>query len=262
MTIAEGSPAAAAGPALALEARHVSRDFGAADDTVAALRDVNLSVESGEYLAITGPSGSGKSTLLHLLGGLDQPTSGEVVVNGEVTADLSRERLADLRNRHIGFVFQLFNLLPALTVEENVALPAMVARRRPAEYRARVSELLDLVGLSGRRRRLPGQLSGGEQQRVAIARALVMSPAVLLADEPTGNLDTATGAGVLELLRTCHGSGQTIVLVTHDVRVATQTDRVVFLRDGELVDDARLDSATERRRAVSHMIQVGEDDEA
>jgi putative ABC transport system ATP-binding protein len=246
----------------AIVTRGLSKRYRSDGLAIDALHDVGLIVDIGEMMAITGPSGSGKSTLLHLIGGLDTPSAGEVEIYGETLSDLSPDALADVRNRRIGFVFQLFNLLSSLTVEENVALPAVIAGRRPATYRPRVDALIETVGLSGQRARFPAQLSGGEQQRVAIARALVMEPAVLLADEPTGNLDSRAGAEILALLHQCHAQGQTVVIVTHDSRVAATTDRVVFLRDGRVVDDARLGQRGERDRAVSKMIEVSDQDDS
>jgi putative ABC transport system ATP-binding protein len=245
---------------LAIEARGLTKSYEADGERVNAVRNVTLCVAAGEYLAVTGPSGSGKSTLLHLLGGLDEPTAGEVSIGGRRLSGLSSAERADVRNRSVGFVFQFFNLLPALTVVENVALPALIAGHRHPHSEPRVPELLEMVGLADKANRYPSQLSGGEQQRVAIARALVMRPSVLLADEPTGNLDSESGDRVLALLRSCHAAGQTIVLVSHDVRVATQTQRVLFLRDGSVVDDTRLDSASERQRAVSLMVRIGDGD--
>jgi putative ABC transport system ATP-binding protein len=242
----------------ALEARAVTKSYEADGTRVDAVIAVSLAIAPGEYVAITGPSGSGKSTLLHILGGLDQPSSGEVEVGGHLLSSMSATQRAAVRNRQIGFVFQFFNLLPGLTVSENVALPALIAGRR---HTLRSRELLDQVGLADKGSRFPAQLSGGEQQRVAIARALVMDPAVILADEPTGNLDSNSGSQILEVLKQCHGTGQTIVLVTHDVRVATQTERIIFLRDGELVDDTRLDTTGERQRAVSMMVRTGDIDD-
>jgi putative ABC transport system ATP-binding protein len=241
-----------------LEARHVSKSFVADGAPVDALHDVSMTIDAGEYVAITGPSGSGKSTLLHLFAALTAPTSGSVLIDGDDLATLSRTELAGVRNRRLGVVFQFFNLLPALTVEENVTLPAIIGGLRQASYRDRLGHLLEVVGLQDKRSRLPSQLSGGEQQRVAIARGLIMTPSVLLADEPTGNLDSRSGGDVLDLLGRCHADGQTIVLVTHDMRVATRTDRVVFLRDGEIADEATLEAS---ERPVSRMIQLGDEDE-
>jgi putative ABC transport system ATP-binding protein len=203
---------------------------------VDALGGIDLKIRKGEFVAIMGPSGSGKSTLLHLMGGLDTPTDGAVMLGGQQLAHLSDDEVTILRRRQVGFVFQFFNLLPTLTAAENVALPLLIDGRRVEDFASRVGELLDLVGLSDRRDHRPDQLSGGEQQRVAIARALVNNPAVVLADEPTGNLDRKSGREVLGLLRrACDEKGQTIVLVTHDPLAASYAARVVFLQDGRVV---------------------------
>ncbi|BBL78275.1 ABC transporter ATP-binding protein [Rubrobacter xylanophilus] len=213
--------------------------YGSGPTAVRALRGVSLSFSNGEFAAIMGPSGSGKSTLLHLLGGLDRPTSGRVAVGGVDLSGLSDRRLTLLRRERIGFVFQFFNLIPTLTAEENILLPALIAGERPSRHADRLKELLELVGLSERRAHRPEALSGGEQQRVAIARALLRSPDIVLADEPTGNLDSGAGTGVLELLRESAARyGQTIIMVTHDPRAASFADRVVFLSDGRVVDEA------------------------
>lgn len=206
---------------------------------VPALRGVTLQVRDGEFVAIQGPSGSGKSTLLHLIGALDRPTTGRVTVDGVDLSRLNGDALADFRRETIGFVFQMFHLLPALTALENVMLPLWPYRRRLAfDLRARAREMLAAVGLGARLDHLPGELSGGEQQRVAIARALVNHPKYLLADEPTGNLDAATAQEVVELLaQVRRDHGVTLVLVTHDVTVAAPADRVVHLRDGCVVAD-------------------------
>ncbi|ABG03815.1 ABC transporter related [Rubrobacter xylanophilus DSM 9941] len=223
----------------AVKTLSLEKVYGSGPTAVRALRGVSLSFPDGEFAAIMGPSGSGKSTLLHLLGGLDRPTSGRVVVGGNDLSGLSDRRLTLLRRERIGFVFQFFNLIPTLTAEENILLPALIAGERPSRYAGRLEELLGLVGLEGRRRHRPDELSGGEQQRVAIARALLRSPDIVLADEPTGNLDSGTGTGVLELLRESAGRyGQTIIMVTHDPRAASFADRVVFLSDGRVVDEA------------------------
>jgi len=183
-----------------------------------------------------GPSGSGKSTLLHLIGGLDAPTDGDVVLGGERLVHLSDDEITIVRRRQVGFVFQFFNLLPTLSAAENVALPLLIDGKRSEDYRGRVDELLDLVGLADRRHHRPDQLSGGEQQRVAIARAFVTNPKIVLADEPTGNLDSRSGTGVLEMLqRMCKELNVTVVMVTHDPRAASYADRVVFLQDGQFV---------------------------
>jgi len=222
--------------ATALAARAVTRTFGAGEAEVHALRGVTLDVPAGQFTAVMGPSGSGKSTLMHLLAGLDRPTGGTVHIGGEDVGAMSDAQLTKLRRRHVGFVFQAFNLLPVLTAEENVTLPLAIAGVRPDAER--VDALLDRVGLTDRRGHRPSELSGGQQQRVAIARALVTQPTVLLADEPTGNLDSRSGADVLELLREAVVvDGQTIVMVTHDPRAAASADRVLFLADGRIVGD-------------------------
>jgi len=215
-------------------ARGLSKTYRQGTDEIRALRCVDLDVAEGEFVAITGASGSGKSTLLHLLGALDRPDEGRVEIEGRLLAELSEEDLAILRRRRLGFVLQFFNLLPTLTAEENAAFPLLLDGHPDALQRA--GESLARVGLEHRRRHRPSQLSGGEQQRVALARALVTRPAVVMADEPTGNLDSATGGEILTLLRATADAGQTIVMVTHDERTATFADRIVHLVDGELVE--------------------------
>jgi putative ABC transport system ATP-binding protein len=230
--ILDSAPAATA----AVAARALTRRYGDGESAVDALRGVSLEVPAGQFTAVMGPSGSGKSTLMHLLAGLDRPTSGTVHVGGEDISAMADRQLTKLRRRHIGFVFQSFNLLPTLTAEENVCLPLAIARVKPAA--ADVDALLERVGLSERRDHRPSELSGGQQQRVAIARALIAKPTVLFADEPTGNLDSAAGAAVLELLRDAVAlDGQTTVMVTHDPRAAAVADRVLFLADGRIVGD-------------------------
>ncbi len=222
--------------ATAVAARALTRRYGDGESAVDALRGVSLEVPGGQFTAIMGPSGSGKSTLMHLLAGLDRPTSGAVTVGGEDITAMGDRRLTKLRRKHIGFVFQSFNLLPTLTAEENVTLPLAIARVKPPA--AEVDALLERVGLTGRRHHKPAELSGGQQQRVAIARALIARPTVLFADEPTGNLDSAAGTAVLELLRDAVTiDGQTTVMVTHDPRAAAAADRVLFLADGRIVGD-------------------------
>ena len=203
--------------------------------SVRALRGVSLSVETGEFVTLVGPSGSGKSTLLHLIGAMDTPTRGEVFLNKRNLARMNDAERTRLRCREVGFVFQTFNLLPTLSVLENVEIALRLAGASRRGRRARATELLERVGLSGRMGHLPRQLSGGERQRVAIARALANQPALLLADEPTGNLDSATGQAIVELFRQLNAEGQTIVLVTHDPEVATQAERVIRMRDGKLM---------------------------
>jgi putative ABC transport system ATP-binding protein len=220
-----------------LEARELVRTFGSEATAVQALRGVDLAVADGEMVAIMGPSGSGKSTLLHILGALDRPDSGSVAVRGRRYDSLSDAQLTQLRGEVFGFVFQFFNLLPTLTAAENVLLPALVNGERPAKVAARVDELVALVGLTDRAAHLPTELSGGEQQRVAIARALLREPDVVLADEPTGNLDSSSGAAVMSLLRELVDGGQTVVMVTHDPGAASLADRIVFLRDGGIVGE-------------------------
>ncbi|HYP24798.1 MAG TPA: ABC transporter ATP-binding protein [Actinomycetota bacterium] len=215
-----------------IEAQGIVRTYSSGAEAVHALRGVDLAVMPGEFLAITGASGSGKSTLLHVIGGLDRPDDGRVVLEGRDMSSLPDEELALVRRRHLGFVLQFFNLLPTLTAVENVAFPLLLDGHPDALPRA--SESLGSVGLSERADHRPSQLSGGEQQRVALARALVTKPAVVLADEPTGNLDSATGEGILGLLRATADRGQTIVMVTHDGRTAEYADRTVRLADGRL----------------------------
>jgi putative ABC transport system ATP-binding protein len=220
----------------AVAARAVTRRYGDGESAVDALRGVSLEVPAGQFTAVMGPSGSGKSTLMHLLAGLDRPSSGTVQVGGRDISAMADRQLTKLRRRHIGFVFQSFNLLPTLTAEENVVLPLAIARVKPPA--ADVDALLERVGLAERRDHKPSELSGGQQQRVAIARALIARPTVLFADEPTGNLDSAAGAAVLDLLREAVAlDGQTTVMVTHDPRAAAAADRVLFLADGRIVGD-------------------------
>lgn len=224
-----------------LETNSVRKQYQMGKVTVNALAGVDLSIEPGEFVAVMGPSGSGKSTLLHLLGGLDQPTDGEVALDGQTLSTLSDKQITVTRRRKIGFIFQFYNLVPTLNAEENVALPLLIDGQRPKDYHERAERLLELVGLAERRRHKPDQLSGGEQQRVAIARALVTEPAIVLADEPTGNLDSRAGDEILNLLRQlCDELGQTIVMVTHDPLGASRADRVVFLKDGRIIDEMKL----------------------
>ena len=219
-----------------IEARQLAKTYRLGQVDVAALRGVDVDVGAGEFIAITGPSGSGKSTLMHILGCLDTPTSGRYRLDGEDVSGLSGKRLAQVRNRKVGFVFQTFNLMPRLTVEENVALPLKYRGGVPrGERRTRALCLLERLGLSQRIGHRPDELSGGERQRVAIARALVGEPAILMADEPTGNLDSASGAEVLQTFAELHGAGHTIVLVTHDANVAARAQRVIQMSDGRVV---------------------------
>jgi putative ABC transport system ATP-binding protein len=218
-------------PVLQTKALHKRYTLG--ERSVNALAGVDFEVEKGEFVAIMGPSGSGKSTLLHLLGGLDKPSEGEITLADKTLSDLDDREITLVRRRNIGFVFQFFNLLPTLTAAENILLPVMIDGKNIKNYEVRLNILLELIGLTDRQGHKPDQLSGGEQQRVALARALVTEPAILLADEPTGNLDSKTGATIMELLRrSCETLGQTVVVVTHDPKAAAYADRVVFLRDG------------------------------
>lgn len=224
-----------AGPAV--RAVGVSRFYGQGESAVVAVDDVDLDVPCGQTLAVTGPSGCGKSTLLHLLSGLDRPDQGEAWVGGRRIDLLGEAELARLRRRCVGFVHQDFHLMDELTSAENVELPALLAGERPRTARRRAAALLDRVGLAARSRHLPSELSGGQRQRVAIARALVNEPLVIFADEPTGNLDTTATRDVLRLFAELQAMGQTLVLVTHDERVAATADRVVSLRNGALAED-------------------------
>ena len=226
-------------PAAMIALDRVTRQFAGKRDVI-ALADVTLSIPRGEMVSVIGPSGSGKSTLLNLVGGLDRPTSGDVFVDGAALAGLTDDELTRVRRDKIGFIFQFFNLLPTLTCLENVGLPLHLRGwpRRKVDERAR--ELLDLVQLAHRLDHLPDELSGGERQRVAIARALSIYPPILLADEPTGNLDTHTGAEILALIRDLHARlGSTVVIVTHDMDVANSCERTIALRDGRIVEDVR-----------------------
>ena len=229
------APMSASHSSVALEAHGLVKTFGEGAGAVHALRGVDITVDEGEFVAIMGASGSGKSTLLHILGGLDRPTDGSVWIRGRRYDDLGDRQLTHLRGEVFGFVFQFFNLLPTLTASENVLLPALVAGERPSDYAERVDELLTMVGLHDRAGHRPSEMSGGEQQRVAIARALLRKPNVLLADEPTGNLDSTSGATVLNLLRRLVDEGQTVVMVTHDPSAAALADRTIFVRDGRIV---------------------------
>jgi len=220
----------------AVVAKALTRTYGDGDSAVHALRGVSLDLPSGEFTAVMGPSGSGKSTLMHLLAGLDTPTTGSVAVAGQDITHMKDRQLTRLRRKHIGFVFQSFNLLPTLSAEENIVLPLAIAGKRPPADE--IDALIARVGLTERRDHRPAELSGGQQQRVAIARALITRPTVLFADEPTGNLDSEAGAGILRLLRDAvELDGQTTLMVTHDPRAAAIADRVLYLADGRVVAD-------------------------
>jgi putative ABC transport system ATP-binding protein len=235
-----------------LEARNLAKTYETGGAKVLALRGVDISVERGEFVAIMGPSGCGKSTLLNLLAGLDRPTAGEVWLDGTRIVGLSETDLARLRRHKVGFVFQFFNLVPTLTAVENVELPLLLVGRRRGEARRSANELLSELGLAGKTGAAPLQLSGGEQQRVALARALANGPDVVLADEPTGNLDSAAARDVLGLFRAARARGQTLVLATHDASVASAADRVITLRDGLVADETELAAA----RQVAPLLEL------
>ena len=226
-----------------LRARAVRRDFGRQGGLVHAVNGVDLDIARGETVAIMGPSGCGKSTLLYMLGGLDRPDGGEIWLDGEDMTKMSERRLARMRRDSIGFVFQAFHLMDELTAVENVELPALLAGRPPRAARRRAEELLERVGLAQRSRFLPTELSGGQRQRVAVARALVSDPVLVLADEPTGNLDSAATLDVLRLFDALHQAGQTLVIVTHDTRIAATADWMISMRDGEFTSRTRLQAS-------------------
>ncbi len=219
-----------------LRVQDLTKIYGSGTARVAALQNVSFEVKQGEFVAIVGPSGSGKSTLLHMIGGVDTPTGGTVEVDGTDLASLDESRLAVFRRRQIGLVYQFYNLIPVLTVEENITLPLLLDRRKAD--RAQLEQLLRTLGLEARRKALPHQLSGGQQQRVSIGRAVITSPALLLADEPTGNLDSKNSAEILSLLKNYHRQhGQTLLLITHDREIALQADRIIAMEDGRIVKD-------------------------
>lgn len=218
-----------------IELKNLTKTYRLGDETLNALDDVNCTIASGEFVAITGPSGSGKSTLANIIGGLDRPTGGTVIVDGEDLSHVHDKQLSDYRNRHIGFVFQSFNLQGTQTALENVMLPLVFARIKPSERKARAKECLEMVGLGDRLKHRPTQLSGGQRQRVAIARALAVKPSIILADEPTGNLDSARGEEIMKLLRDLNKQGITLIVITHDMSIAKQADRVIQIKDGKMV---------------------------
>jgi putative ABC transport system ATP-binding protein len=247
-----GVPAIPAYTPGVVSGRNLIKRYGQGDALVTALRDVSIEIEEGRMTAVMGPSGSGKSTLMHILAGLDQPDEGTVTIAGLEISSMSDAELTRLRRRHIGFVFQFFNLLPMLTAEENIVLPLSIAGEKAD--RAWVEELMDTVGIADRRSHRPSELSGGQQQRVSIARALLPRPTVLFADEPTGNLDSTTSHDVLELLRkSVDGLGQTIVMVTHDPQAAAQADRILFLADGRIVKEIPASTAADVLEAMQEV---------
>ncbi len=227
-----------------LRARGLRKDYGKGEGLVHAVNGIDLDVVPGETVAVMGPSGCGKSTLLHLLGGLDRPAGGELHLAGQRIDQMTERALARLRRLSIGFVFQAFHLMDELTAVENVGLPALLAGQSARSARRRAAGLLDQVGLADRARFLPSALSGGQRQRVAIARALANDPLAVLADEPTGNLDSAATLDVLRLFDTLHEDGQTLVIVTHDTRIAATADRMISMRDGAFIDETRLTGGT------------------
>ena len=229
-----------------LRARGLRKDYGRGEACVRAVDEVDLDVAPGESVAVVGPSGCGKSTLLYLLGGLERPTAGTMWLEGDQLDRMPEARLARLRRHAVGFVFQAFHLVEELTALENVELPALLAGESPSAARHRAAELLEQIGLSDRARHLPSELSGGQRQRVGIARALANEPTLVLADEPTGNLDSAATTEVLRLFEQLHVNGQTLVVVTHDERIAATADRLISMRDGAFVDETRLSGGTAR----------------
>lgn len=223
-----------------IQAENLTKLYGKGETAVTALDGVNLSIEAGEFVAIMGPSGCGKSTLLHLLGGLDRPTDGRVIIDGQPLNELSDNALSKLRRRKIGFIFQFYNLIPVLDATENAALPITLDGVNHGKAQAQAREWLEKVGLSNRLTSHPDQLSGGQQQRVAVARALVAEPALVLADEPTGNLDSHAADEIAALLRQVADEwGRAVVMVTHDPRIASYADRIIYLKDGAIVDETR-----------------------
>ncbi len=246
-----------------LIATDLQKQYQLGEHIVRALKGIDFVVQPGEFVAIMGPSGSGKSTLLHMLGGLDQPTRGAIELAGENLSLLGEKEVTLVRRHNVGFVFQFYNLLPTLSAEENIMLPILIDGQDAKEYQADLTTILDLVGLTARRQHKPDQMSGGEQQRVSLARALITRPAIVLADEPTGNLDSKTGTNIMQLLRrSCDELGQTIIVVTHDQRAASFADRVIFLQDGEIVSQVNFvaeDEPTQRRQMIIEIMARLED---
>jgi putative ABC transport system ATP-binding protein len=244
-----------------IETQNLSKIYGSGSTAVTALDNVSFSVEPGQFVSVMGPSGCGKSTLLHLLGGLDHPSDGKVLIENISIADMADDRLTELRRRKIGFVFQFFNLIPVLTAAENAALPVTLDGIKPSEARAKAAQWLERFGIGDRLASRPDQLSGGQQQRVAIARALVAEPALILADEPTGNLDTRAGDEIAGLLREVSKKYErTVIMVTHDPRIAAYSDRIIFLKDGKVVDETLLAKKNGDKRAevVEKIREIGD----
>ncbi len=242
-----------------IETANLTKIYGIGEAAVTALEQISIKVEAGEFLAVMGPSGCGKSTLLHLLGGLDQPTAGSVSIDGIAISALNDDEMTRLRRRKIGFIFQFYNLLPVLTCEENTALPVTLDGMRPAEAREKAIQWLTRFGLEDRLASRPDQLSGGQQQRVAVARALVADPLLILADEPTGNLDTRSGDEIASLLRQItRDYGRTVVMVTHDPRIAAYADRIIFLKDGRVVDETALERKLGEKKIVNKIKEISD----
>jgi len=239
-----------------LETRQITKVYRNNGSEVHALRGVDLTIKKGELVAVMGPSGCGKSTLLHILGGLDSPSSGEVYLNEQRVDKMREAQRAILRRKQIGFVFQAFNLISNLSVSDNIELPALVAKSSASQARQRREELLERLGVTERGRNVPAQLSGGEKQRVALARALVNNPAILLADEPTGNLDSKSTLEVLRLLRQTHEQGQTILMVTHDPNVASIAQRVIFMRDGQITHETVLTEQADVKTVMAGLLDM------
>lgn len=222
-----------------IEIKGITRDFPLGEETIHVLKGIDLTINKGEYVALMGPSGSGKSTLMNLLGCLDTPTSGSYNLNGQFVSELHDDELAEIRNKEIGFVFQTFNLMPRTTALDNVALPMVYAGKSKVERSERATEVLTQVGLDDRMDHKPNQLSGGQRQRVAVARALVNNPAIILADEPTGNLDSKTSVEIMNLFDEIHANGNTVILVTHEEDIAEHAHRIIRLRDGMIESDVK-----------------------
>jgi putative ABC transport system ATP-binding protein len=240
-----------------VEAHHLTKVYGSGDTAVTALKDVSFEVEAGEFVAMMGPSGCGKSTLLHLLGGLDHPTSGFARIAGQDLFELNDQQVTRLRRQKIGLIFQFFNLIPVLSAVENVALPMTLDGVKPEQAHARAASWLEKIGMTDRLTHRPDQLSGGQQQRVAVARALVADPEIILADEPTGNLDTRAGEDVARLLQlACREWGRTIVMVTHDPRIAAYAHRIIFLKDGQITEQTRLETRTNNAEWVAEKMKA------
>jgi len=242
--------------AFILQTKQLTKVFKNNGSDVFALRGVNLSISKGELVAVMGPSGSGKSTLLHILGGLDSPTSGEVHLDGQRIDRLSETQRAILRRKHVGFVFQAFNLIGNLSVKDNVELPALIQGRSNQQASQQRTALLEQLGIANKAFNAPNQLSGGEKQRAAMARALVNQPAILLADEPTGNLDSKSAMDVLTILRQTHHNGQTILVVTHDPNVASIAQRVIVMKDGQITSETVLETRQDARQLFTNMLDM------